>query len=252
VAGLDLEKAPSLLGYIETKPKPNTQLLLTSESGDPLLIRWRYGLGIAVAFTSDIQSRWATAWLQWSGFGRFWSRLVRHAMRQDEARDFVLQVRQRSDKTEVNLEAIDPEGRFLNGAEVSVTAIGPDNAEQQMAAPQVAPGRYSAILSTPDVGAYFLEVNLKQEGRLIYATRRGVSVDYPDEYRTRTTNDDLLRAIAESSGGAYAPDPTEILEPPAATVARTTLLWPFLLTVAAVLFVIDVAVRRVVWSGRTP
>ena len=32
---------------------------------EPLLARWRQGLGQAVAFTSDVKNRWAVDWLRW-------------------------------------------------------------------------------------------------------------------------------------------------------------------------------------------
>jgi hypothetical protein len=246
LAELGLEDAPSLLGYIETKPKPTSRLVLASEAGDPLLIWWRYGLGISVAFTSDIQSRWATAWLGWPGFGRFWSRLVRHAMRKDEAKDFVLRVEHSAGAAKMDLEAIDPEGRFLNASDVTITVIGPDGGAHQLPVPQVAPGCYRTTFGTPGPGAYSMEVRLEHQGRLVYVQRRAVVVDYPDEYRTRPTNDSLLKKIAEGTGGVYDPDPAALLAPPAQTVPRTTLLWPYCLIAAAVIFTIDVAVRRIV------
>jgi uncharacterized protein (DUF58 family) len=43
---IGLEKAPSLLGYVETRPKPKSETVMTSEGGDPVLIWWRYGLGV--------------------------------------------------------------------------------------------------------------------------------------------------------------------------------------------------------------
>ncbi len=63
---------PPLLGYVVTRAKPTSELILASESGDPLLTWWRYGLGWSVAFTSDAKPRWAAEWLSWQGFGRFW------------------------------------------------------------------------------------------------------------------------------------------------------------------------------------
>jgi uncharacterized membrane protein len=85
LAGLDLEHAPTLLGYVETQAKPDAQLLLATKSGDPLLVLGRWGRGSVMAFTSDIQSRWAAAWLRWPEFGRFWVQLVREAMRKGPA-----------------------------------------------------------------------------------------------------------------------------------------------------------------------
>ena len=55
-ADLDLEDAPFLLGYVMTRPKPTCEVILASEKGDPLLVWWRYGLGMTVAFTSDAKS----------------------------------------------------------------------------------------------------------------------------------------------------------------------------------------------------
>ena len=52
-AGLDLDAAPFLLGYVMTRPKPTSEVILATEKGDPLLVWWRYGLGMTVAFTSE-------------------------------------------------------------------------------------------------------------------------------------------------------------------------------------------------------
>ena len=84
LAEIDFQKAPSLLGYVQTKAKPTARPVLATERGDPLLIWWRYGLGLAVAFTSDAQPRWAAPWLRWPDFDRFWSLLADRAMRSDD------------------------------------------------------------------------------------------------------------------------------------------------------------------------
>ena len=41
-----LDEAPFLLGYVVTRPKPTAEVILATESGDPLLAWWRYGLGM--------------------------------------------------------------------------------------------------------------------------------------------------------------------------------------------------------------
>jgi uncharacterized membrane protein len=76
-AGIDWAEAPLLLGYNTTRPKPTAELLLGTERGEPLLATWRYGLGQAAAFTSDAKSRWASEWLGWPGYGKFWAQIVR-------------------------------------------------------------------------------------------------------------------------------------------------------------------------------
>ena len=93
--GLDMSRAPTLLGYVETKARPESRVVLASKTGEPILALWRYGGGAAAAFTSDIQSRWAAPWLKWSGFGKFWVQLVRQTMRHDVPKTLRLDVRQR-------------------------------------------------------------------------------------------------------------------------------------------------------------
>ena len=86
--GLDISQAPTLLGYVETQAKPEAHVVLAAKTGEPILALWRCGRGATAAFTSDIQSRWAAPWLNWSGFGRFWVQLVRATMRHDRPQTF--------------------------------------------------------------------------------------------------------------------------------------------------------------------
>ncbi len=123
----EIRTAPSLLGYVGTRPKPGSQLILSSLEGDPLLIWWRYGLGVSVAFTSDLQSRWAAPWLRWPGLGRFWGQLLHHALRRDQAQNFALDLKRRGTRIELTLDAVDPAGSFVNGATATLHVIGPQD-----------------------------------------------------------------------------------------------------------------------------
>jgi uncharacterized membrane protein len=62
--GLD-DGLPQLLGYNGTTPKGTAQTVLVSTRDDPVLAQWQYGLGRAVAWTSDATGRWATR--GWAG-----------------------------------------------------------------------------------------------------------------------------------------------------------------------------------------
>ena len=95
---LKLDEAPFLLGYVITRPKPTSEVILATEAGDPLLAWWRYGLGMSVAFTSDAKARWAAEWLTWPQFGQFWAQVVRHALRKSEARGSLVLVERKGRK----------------------------------------------------------------------------------------------------------------------------------------------------------
>ncbi|MCA9057293.1 MAG: VWA domain-containing protein, partial [Planctomycetaceae bacterium] len=121
LAGIDFESAPLLLGYVTTRPRQSSEVLLTTESGDPLLAWWRHGLGMTVAFTSDAGSRWAAEWAGWPQYSAFWTQLVRHCMRRDRGTGGELRLVSHGETAEVTLDAADSLGRFQSGLNVTLT-----------------------------------------------------------------------------------------------------------------------------------
>lgn len=237
--------APFLLGYVTTRPKPTCEFILATEKGDPLLAWWRYGLGMTVAFTSDAKSRWAAEWLSWPGYSKFWAQVVRHAMRKSETKGVSVEVEQKDRQATVTLDAVDPRGRFLNKAETEMTVIDPSLGNKKIVMEQTAPGRYVATFDTPAAGAYHVEMSQKLNGQALHQQSRGLVVGYAEELRLKPTNEDLLRAVSRVSGGMYNPTPEEVFQAPEKTAQRTTPLWPYLVVAAALIFLADVALRRI-------
>ncbi len=242
---VDVEAAPPLLGYVVTRAKPTSELILATESGEPLLAWWRYGLGMSVAFTSDAKNRWAAEWTAWPGFGKFWAQIIRHAMRKADAKGVAVEVERKDRTATVTLDAIEPSGRFLNQAETEMTLVDPVLGKREIKLAQTAPGRYQAEFPTPTPGSYHLEFAQKRNGQVIHRQSRGLAVGYPDELRLRPTNRDLLESIARSTGGKFDPRPESIFAASNREARGALPLWPYLVTLAACLFVFDVALRRI-------
>ena len=79
---------PDLDGYVLTAPKGGlNQVVLKSHQADPICATCQSGLGRCVAFTSSVDSRWASRWLAWGGWGRFWEQTVRWAGRPTQSTD---------------------------------------------------------------------------------------------------------------------------------------------------------------------
>jgi Mg-chelatase subunit ChlD len=263
LADIDFETAPFLLGYVVTRPKATCEFILASEAGDPLLAWWRYGLGTTVAFTSDAKSRWGAEWLTWPGYSKFWAQVIRHSMRKNDVKGVIVDVKQERRKATVTLDAIDPAGKFLNQAMTEATVINPQLGQSKLELKQTAPGRYVAEFETPASGAYHLNLTQKTAGGvLLHQQTRGLIVGYPDELRLYPINNDLLKSLSESTGGRFNPAPEELfatprpttsqstetnrsLESGVRTVPRSTPLWPWLVCAALLLFVLDVALRRI-------
>lgn len=253
LAGINLESAPFLLGYVMTRPKPTSEFILASEAGDPVLVWWRYGLGMTVAFTSDAKSRWAAEWLSWPGFGPFWAQVIRHAMRSNDSKGVFVEVDRRGAVAHVALDAVDPAGQYVNEADTHLTLIRPNLDRQDIDLKQTAPGRYEADFPTPETGAYHLELSQQKNGVTTFRQTRGMVVGYPDELRLGPADEELMRRVATVSGGRYNPSAADVFDLGDRVAERVTPLWPYLLAAALIVFVFDVALRRIdftLWRRR--
>jgi Mg-chelatase subunit ChlD len=72
IAGVDFATGPQLRGYVESKPKRFSDVLLEAKKDLPLLAETHYGLGKTVVFLSDVKNRWAADWLAWPGYAKLW------------------------------------------------------------------------------------------------------------------------------------------------------------------------------------
>jgi len=85
LAGFQEADLPFTLGYVMTQQKPTAQMLLITETGDPLLAVSRFGLGTGMAYTSDLSDRWGGEWLAWGDCGKFWGQILRGIIRKNDA-----------------------------------------------------------------------------------------------------------------------------------------------------------------------
>jgi hypothetical protein len=156
-----------------------------------------------------------------------------------------VQVEQQDRKATITLDAVDARGRFLNKADTELTLIDPQLGNVKVPMQQTAPGRYVAAIDTPNAGAYHLELSQKLQGQSLLQQSRGLVVGYPEELRLKPTDEELLKSLARASGGMYNPTPEEVFTSPERTAPRTTPLWPYLVAAAALIFLADVALRRI-------
>ncbi len=245
LAGIDLETAPFLLGYVITKPKPTSEFILASEAGDPVLVWWRYGLGMTAAFTSDAKSQWAAEWLTWPSFGPFWAQVIRHCMRKSESKGVFVEVQRQGNLSRIIVDSVDPSGKFINQATTKMTVIAPRLERSIVSLEQIAPGRYQADIATEMTGAYHLELSQSVGNVPTFRQTRSIVVGYPDELRLGQADENLMKKVAEVSGGLYCPTVKDLLAR-SVRVAQTVIpLWSYLLISALCIFLLDVLFRRI-------
>jgi len=240
--GIDWSQAPLLLGYNSTKPKPTADVLLATERGEPLLAVWRYGLGQAAAFTSDAKARWASEWLAWPGYGKFWAQLVRGVMRRSDRGSFAIATSEAGGRLAITIDAVKPDGSFRNELPVSVRAMRADGTSATLGTTQVGPGQYRAEFELPETGTTLFSVaspELPDGGTSFGHTR-----SYPREFLTSATDDAMLRQLAGKTGGRFDPKPAEIWAAPAVSAPQLHELTDAFLIAALALIPLDIFLRR--------
>jgi Ca-activated chloride channel homolog len=242
--GISWSQAPLLLGYNSTKLKPTADLLLATETGAPLFASWRFGLGQTAAFTSDVKSRWASEWLRWAGFGKFWTQAVRTLVRRIDRGQFQLNVQESEDRLRVNIDAVRPDGSFANELPLTVVSADPVGRTDSASATQIGPGRYVATLPLPEKGVRLISVSTPNSPPATLSYTRS----YPKEFLDTRTNREALRKLVQISHGRLDPKENEIFQSGHAVPGHRTDLAPWLLALAAVLLPIDIFLRRRRWG----
>jgi uncharacterized membrane protein len=230
---------PPLSGYVATTRKDRAVTALETERGHPLLAHWQYGLGRVVAWTSDAQQGWASAWAKWPGAAQFWSQAIRWALPAPIQANFQPSAQVGSDGRLVHLsvQALGDDGRFADLQDTRATVLSPDGSAREVSLPQLGPGIYGLDTRVGAPGQYRVLFHQGQREEI-------TAFSAPDavELHSVGNNFALLDQLANASGGHPLVDPTDLR--PGAGAGPPIDLWPWLLLAALLLLPLDVLLRR--------
>lgn len=248
-----ISQVPPLYGYVGSSAKDTAQVILETHLGDPLLAVWQYGLGRAVAWTSDATGRWGQDWVRWAGFPTFWAQTVRWTISQGRNSTVETVVDFTDEEARLIVDARDSNGIYLNNLSIGGNVVGPNGEVESVTLQQVAPGRYQTTFRPTEEGAYLIRVTGSdgQSSEAVVAQTTGWVLGYSPEYQLVGTNLPLLQNIAEiSSGRDLSDNPLAVFEHNLPADRATRPIWVWLTLLAVVLLPADIAVRRVVVTRR--
>jgi hypothetical protein len=233
---------------VASSPKPRAETPLWTQQGDPLLAHWQYGLGRAVAFTSDAKPRWAKSWLAWEKYRQFWVQVAQWSLRRTENADFSTDVSLDKGDGLINVEALDAQGNYRNFLNLQAIVVSPKGERVVVPVRQSGPGHYDAKFPTKEPGVYAVNV-VEMDGSKVAAQQTaGASINYSPEFSDPAPNYNLLRRLAEAGGGKVLdvrnPADNPFLHDRAKTFQPRD-LWEALLQFAVICFVLDVGFRRI-------
>lgn len=243
---------PPYNGYVATTPKDRASVVLRGPepNSDPLLATWQYGLGRAVAFTSDATSRWAANWVTWDSFVRFWGQTISWSITESAANNIETRVIMQDETARIIVDAQDDNGNFLNNLQLEASLLDPANTGRTIRLAQIAPGRYEATFRPEAEGAYFLAINGQGSANgqeVDFNEINGWVMSYSAEYVQPEPNESLLARIADMTGGQSLAESPELAFVPSAEFRTAALpLWPWLLLLAAILLPVDIGIRRLI------
>jgi hypothetical protein len=213
------------------------------------LAEWQYGLGRVMAWTSDARNLWASRWLEWPDFGRFWAQVVKRTDRPPEDPNRQITVKIEGDRARITLDAQTgtelSDRHYLNFLPTQAVLVEPNRAEVHIPLPQVAPGRYEATVPVEADGVYTLTATQMESTGEQFIQSGGFVVPYSPEYGLTGTDQTFLEALARRTGGRLISDPSEAFTHTLPSVGAPRPLWPLLMVALAILVVADVGVRRV-------
>jgi len=244
LASGELAGLPPLTGYALTYPKPTAEVLLSAGKEDPIVARWRLGLGRVAVLNTDLAGEWSGGWLSWEKGGLLLDAILTAA---EPMSGVSFGLRPSVEVTDTGIEALvdarDPQGGFVNflGLEATLIETGLLPTGGTRAMEQVGAGLYRASFPAQEEGGYALRIDDRTRDQQVIIP---ICVPYPAEYRATGIDEGALRQIARATGGRFLDD--EILPtPPFGREAITyTDVHSHFLLAALALFLVELAVRK--------
>jgi hypothetical protein len=239
----DLTAAPPLLGYVLTKAKGTASIVMEIGQRDPLLATWQRGLGRATVWTSDATARWSSEWVDWEGYANFWGEVVR---------DLLPAGRDNPPSATVSGGRLDVEYE-LEDAAVDATATarvrGPDGEVVVVPMDRSSGSTFTASVALGAAGAYWVAVTVDNPDGSQITSGSGAVSAYEEEFAFREPDPTLGTDIAAITGGRLNPQSSQVFDEAPVRGRAEVSIWPWLAGLALALFLVDVALRRLVLSA---
>jgi Mg-chelatase subunit ChlD len=249
--GLNFQGTPPLAAYNMSSAKGGTaSTLLQSPKKDPILAVGRAGLGKTAAWTSDMGGLWAASWMSHPGAGGV-SLLETILLRTVRSVNAVgdLGDRSRGNQLEAQAMAVGD----LSTVSLRMTTREPLKGPVKALVVNSRGESTEAVLhpETPYLASGTVEMT-EPGSALVFAqdpdgqllARCNLSVPLTPEFAKLGTNRDLLKELAQRSGGQFEAAPSQVFRPPSRPFPRKTPLEFDLIRGALLLLLLEIAVRR--------
>ena len=194
---------PFSLGYVMTEAKPTAQVLLVTETGDPLLAVSRFGLGTGLAFTSDLSERWGGEWLAWDDCGKFWAQALRGVIRKTDSAGMQVTQSIVGNRWQLDISRVAPDGSPISEIQWDAAAMNNVGKELEADVREVGLGRYRLNVPLEDSDQLTLRLRDTDYGKQRVLT---YNRPYPPEYRLSAKLPAELESVASITADTIRED----------------------------------------------
>lgn len=253
----NIASIPTIYGYNYSKAKYNTTTVLDTtlnlESGGtiehvPLYTYWNYGQGKVSSFMSDISGSWCKSLFD-SAIGKqlFLQLIVSNYPTTKTNSHLQLQSTTHgyTTKLEVSVPSI------VSNTEMSVEITSPSGKSENLTM-YVSNGKYVQTCMTEEEGTYQVHLIYKHKNTgNVYMTDTSFTFSYSEEYDRFSASDNILLWQLTSQLGVVSNVVEEIVNIEQEDIIYSQYYAFPLLLAALVLFIVDVAIRKLKWKDIT-
>ncbi len=229
---------PSLLGYIGTSIKENAVEIFSSSHDEPILAAMQYGIGRTVSFTSDINGEWSRNYLTWEYGPQLIKNMVYFTIPKYGEEGY-LNISQEGNEAKIEFY----NDNISKDAKVKGIFNGENGEEGEFDLTQTEPGKFSANVPLNSLGFYNFNIREEENGEITNNYKGAFALQYSDEYKFNT-NAEKLDVVVKETKGTFINKPEEVFEGKLQREYKKINLTTPLLVISILLFMLDIAYRR--------
>lgn len=190
-------------GMVLTTAKPSATVVMERDHESPLLVGWQYGLGRALAFTSDVQPLWSTEFAASEDFPRLWGQALDWLAPVVPPPGVSAAVARYGDDLKLLAEVTSPSGEPVPGLVLRARLASPSGSDDRLVdMREVRSGLYEATVTVQESGRYGFEISAEPIGDLRFEPHSfEYDVSYPQRYNFGALSTSLSSSIARATGG---------------------------------------------------
>jgi hypothetical protein len=123
--------------------------------------------------------------------------------------------------------------------------VTPDKQRSVVELEQVGPGSYRGRFPASREGVYLVAMSQRRGEQMVGSQLAGLVVPYSREFKELGVDESLLREMSELTGGGVLAQPRDTFLQARRRSRLSLELWPWLVGLAAVMLIPEIALRRV-------